>query len=151
MARPSRDTLRFLRESFDWKWTLVGTAMMVAGAAGLYLTGQPILTYIFKTHGALAGAALMASAALVVYFLGGLLVGRMSSGTTVKEPAVAGVLSLLIITGLQLKLGMLNIIGLVLGAPLCFGVSWLGGALGEKWQRSAGKPVNRERGTGNRE
>lgn len=142
MPHPRRDTLRFLRESFDWKWTLVGTAIMVAGAAGLYFAGQPILTYIFNTHGALAGAALMASAALLVYFLGGLLVGRMSTGSTVKEPAVAGVLSLLIITGLQLKLGMLNIIGLVLGAPLCFGVAWLGGALGEKWQRGARKTRN---------
>lgn len=135
--RPRRDTLRYLRESFDWKWTLVGTALMVGGAAGLYRALQPIFTFIFSTHGALAGAALMATLALMVYFLGGLVVGRMSSGSTVKEPAVAGVLSLLIITGLQLSLGMINIIGLVLGAPLCFGVAYLGGVMGEKWQRGA--------------
>ena len=61
----------------------------------------------------------------------------MSSGNTVKEPAVAGVLSLLIITGLQLSLGMINIIGLVLGAPFCFGVAYLGGVMGEQWQRGA--------------
>jgi hypothetical protein len=137
--RPRRDSLRFLRESFDWKWTLLGTAIMVGGAAALYQAGRSILTYVLNTHGALAGAGLMAGSALLIYFLGGLLVGRMSSGKTIKEPAVAGVLALLIITGLQLKLGMINIIGLVLGAPLCFGVAYLGGLLGEKWQRGANR------------
>jgi hypothetical protein len=62
------------------------------------------------------------------------VVGRMSSGRTVKEPAVAAVLSLLILFVLQLFLGMLNILGLILGAPLCFGLAYLGGYVGEKWQ-----------------
>ena len=50
-----------LRESFDWKWTLMGTLLMVGSAAGLYWALKPIFTYIFNTHGALAGAPLMPS------------------------------------------------------------------------------------------
>lgn len=137
--RARRDSLRqLLVESFDWKWTLLGTALMVGAVVLLYRTGRPILEYVFAEKGVLSGAALMAGAALLVYFLGGLLVGRMSSGNTIKEPAVAGVLSLIIVTGLQLSVGMVNIIGLVFGAPLCFAVAYLGGSLGERWQRRAG-------------
>ncbi len=137
-TRPRRDSLKHLfNESFDWKWTLIGTALMVGAVVGLYYSTRPIFTYLFAHEGVFKGACLMAGLALLVYFLGGLLVGRMASGKAIKEPAVAGVISLIIVFGLQLKVGMVNIIGLGLGAPLCFAVSYLGGSLGEKWQRRA--------------
>lgn len=126
-----------MAESFGWRWTLIGAVLMVAGAVGLYHAGRPILDDVFVRHGALAGAALMAGGGLLVYFLGALLVGRMSSGATVKEPAVAAVLALVVVTGLQFTAGMINVIGLLLGAPLCFAVAYLGGSLGERWQRQA--------------
>jgi hypothetical protein len=79
----------------------------------------------------------MVGVALLIYFLGGLLVGRMSAGETVNEPAVAGVLALVAVFVLQVTVGMVNIIGLVIGAPFCFGLAYMGGLLGERWQSAA--------------
>lgn len=123
------------KETFDWKWVLVGGGIIVGGNIVALVLLHSIIQHLFIEQGhVLAGAALMASVALSIYFVGGVVVGRMSSGRTVKEPAVAAVLSLLILFVLQLFLGMLNILGLILGAPLCFGLAYLGGYVGEKWQ-----------------
>ncbi len=130
------------RRGLDWKWVLLGVLFMVAGNSLAYWLLRPLLEQMLRDEEQVAhAAALMALTALSVYFVGGLLVGRMSQGQTVNEPAVAGVFSLLIVFVLQLQLGMVNVIGVVIGAPTCFGVAYLGGALGERWQRwSAGGP-----------
>jgi MFS family permease len=126
-----------IHERFDWKWVSLGVLFSVGGNLLAYLALRPILDdLLHRQERVLRAAALLAGVALAIYFLGGLLVGRMSRHHTVKEPAVAGVIAVAILTGLQLYLGMVNIIGLVLGAPVCFGVSYLGGILGEKWQEA---------------
>jgi hypothetical protein len=128
-----------LVEKFDWKWMMIGVLFIVGGNVLAYLAIRSILQdLIIRQERVLTGAMMMGGVALAIYFLGGLLVGRMSSGRTVKEPAVAAVLSVGLLFLLQLFAGMINIIGLVVGAPFCFAVAYLGGLLGEKWQEAVG-------------
>jgi hypothetical protein len=134
LATQSFHNLTVIRETFDWWWVLVGVGFLVAANLLAYLALRGVIEEIVRQQRVLTAAALMAVGALVIYFLGGLLVGRLSKGHTVKEPAVAAVLALVVLFLLQLAAGMVNIVGLVLGAPLCFGVTYLGGILGEKWQ-----------------
>lgn len=120
---------------FDWKWVFAGVLFVVAGNGLAWWSLRPLfMDLIDRQDRLMTGAGLMGALALTVYFLGGLLVGRMSSGHTVQEPAVAGVLGLAIVFVLQLFLGQVNVIGLVIGSPFCFGLAYIGGVLGERWQ-----------------
>jgi predicted MFS family arabinose efflux permease len=136
-------------ETFDWRWVSVGFLFMVGAQVGAYWLLRPILNdLIFRQERVVAGAALLAGTALLIYFLGGLLIGRMSAGHSVKEPAVGGVLAITAIFVLQLLLGQVNIVGLVIGAPFCFGVAYLGGLAGEKWQDRVRRPRPRPSSAG---
>ncbi len=120
---------------FDWKWVFAGVLFMVAGNGLAWWSLRPLfMDLIDRQDRLMTGAGLMGALALTVYFLGGLLVGRMSNGRTVQEPAVAGVLGLAIVFVLQLFLGMVNVVGLVIGSPFCFGLAYIGGVVGERWQ-----------------
>jgi hypothetical protein len=121
-------------EKFDWKWVAVGVGFIVAANTAVYLALRGLFARMVANEQVMTAALSMTGIALLFYFLGGLLVGRMSSGHTVKEPAVAGVLGVAIIFVLQLFMGRVNIIGLIVGAPFCFGVAYLGGVVGEKLQ-----------------
>jgi len=123
-----------IRERFDWWWVLVGIAVIVAGNVLAYLALRDVIEASIRQGQALTAALLTAGVALLMYFIGGLFVGRLSRGHTVKEPAVAALVALVILFLLQLSQEMVNIVGLIVGAPFCFGVAYLGGVLGEKWQ-----------------
>lgn len=125
-------------ERFDWKWVFVGAAFIVAGNVGLYLAMRGLIARLIAEDRVMTAAGSLAGAALLIYFFGGVLVGRMSNGRTVKEPAVAGVLGVVVIFVLQLFVGQVNIVGLIVGAPFCFGVAYLGGLVGEKLQARRG-------------
>jgi hypothetical protein len=129
-------------EKFDWKWVFVGVLFIVAGNAVVYLALRGLYAKMIADDKVMSAALSMAGVALLTYFLGGLLVGRMSKGRTVKEPAVAGVLAVVVIFVVQFFMGMVNIIGLIVGAPFCFGVAYLGGLVGEKLQGSGEKPAS---------
>ena len=131
----SYHNLTVVRDRFDWFWVLVGITVIVAGNVVAYLALHGVIHRLVVDHGrVLAGAALMAAMALLVYFGGGVLVGCMSKGYIVRELVVVVVVVLGIIFLLQLSVGMFNIVGLVVGAPFCFGVSYLGAVAGERWQ-----------------
>jgi hypothetical protein len=122
-------------EKFDWRWVSVGFLFMVGAHIGVYWLLRPVISDLtLRQERVVTGAALTAGVALAIYFLGGLLIGRMSVGRTVKEPAVGGVLAVVGVFVFQLFLGQVNIAGLVIGAPFCFGVAYVGGLVGEKWQ-----------------
>jgi hypothetical protein len=125
------------RDTFDWRWVLAGVVFIVVSNVVAYLAMRGLINHLILQERVLAAAGVMASGALLVYFLGGVLVGRMSKGHTIREPAVAAVLALVIVFIIQLAAGMFNLVGLVVGAPICFGVAYLGGILGEKWQDRA--------------
>lgn len=129
-------------EKFDWKWVFIGVLFIVAGNAVVYLALRGLYAKMIADDKVMSAALSMAGVALLTYFLGGVLVGRMSKGRTVKEPAVAGVLAVLVIFVVQFFMGMVNIIGLIVGAPFCFGVAYLGGLVGEKLQGPGKKPAS---------
>ena len=135
-----RTVTTFFGPEFDWRWVLVGVGFIVAGNLIGYQVLHGLIRYLIDSGRVLSAAGVMAGGALLVYFGGGVLVGRMSKGTTVREPAVAAVLALGVVFVLQLKAGMFNLVGLVVGAPVCFAVAYLGGFLGEKWQDRSGRP-----------
>jgi len=132
---PSESLVIRVYESFDWKWVSIGFLFVCAGNLLGYWLLRPLLEeLLFRQQRVLAGAALAGGTGLLVYFLGGLLVGRMSPRRTLREPAVASLLSLVAVFVAQLYLGQVNLLGLILGAPFCFGVAYLGAWFGEKWQ-----------------
>jgi len=124
-----------LRDKFDWGWVGVGFLLSAGGNLLAFQLVRPYVQHeLLRQERVLAAAALLAGISLVIYFLGGLLVGRMARGHTAKEPAVAGVLALTVVFVYQLYFGMVNLVGLILGAPLFFGVAYGGGVLGGKWR-----------------
>jgi RsiW-degrading membrane proteinase PrsW (M82 family) len=74
----------------------------------------------------------------VCFFLAGMLIGRLSKGRTIIEPAISAVLALSLLTILiPRQVGTWAFVLLVISAPLIFGVGCLGGWLGELWQESS--------------
>jgi cytochrome b subunit of formate dehydrogenase len=128
--------IKRLRRALHWRWVFFGVLVMVAGHVLAYwLLGETIVALV-EEDPVLAFAA-AAGVPLFIYFLGGLIVGRLSPGETIQEPAVAGVIGLLLVSGLQLLAGMINLFGLLIGAPFSFAMAYLGGWIGELWQASA--------------
>jgi len=81
------------------------------------------------------------------FFVGGIVVGRMSAGVTLKEPAVAGALSCMLVFAVARRLVRVAVVGgggvpvfdlrltsIVLMLPVCVGLAYVGGWVGEKWQ-----------------
>ncbi|MCC6749761.1 MAG: hypothetical protein IT371_18995 [Deltaproteobacteria bacterium] len=128
---------RWRPEKFRWRWVIVAILLVVGGHVGAYRALGPELVRLLEADRILVAFALATGTALGIYFLGGLVVGRMSTGHTTREPAVASLISLILICGLQFRMGMINIVGLLVGAPFCFGASYLGAWVGEKWQHVA--------------
>jgi hypothetical protein len=150
--------------AFDWKWIVFG-AVVITG------TQYIIVTLVFPlVAGASAGAGsgggsgvlralvedglagrlprtlvLMAALLAAGYLAGGAIVGRMSAGHTVVEPALAALVPVLFTLAQVLvrdREGMAaagvatwRIAGALVGALVpCFLLAMLGGWLGEKWQ-----------------
>lgn len=119
-----------------WRWVLLGLVVMVGGHVVAVALFGGLLSRLAQ-ESALFAFALSGALSLVIYFLGGLVVGRLSPGRTIQEPAVAGVLGLVLLFFLQLSLGMINLFGLLIGAPFCYAMAYFGGWAGERWQRAA--------------
>lgn len=117
---------------------------MVAGHVAAYLLLRGRIVSAVERDPVMAFAT-AGGIALAIFFAGGLVVGRLSPGRTIQEPAVAAVLGLLSIVGLQLLVGMINIFGLFLGTPFAFAMAYLGGWAGEKWQTAAERAAERRR------
>lgn len=78
------------------------------------------------------------------FFVGGVLVGRMSAGVTLKEPAAAGAVACLLVFVVaknlvwsgpaSVRVFDVRATYLVLMLPVCVGLAYVGGWVGEKWQ-----------------
>jgi hypothetical protein len=74
----------------------------------------------------------------VDFFLAGIIIGRLSKGRTILEPAISAILALsLMVIIIPRGVGTWAFVLLVFSAPLIFGVGCLGGWLGELWQDAA--------------
>lgn len=135
--------------SFDWKWMgggvliITATALLfvfgIKWALGSHLLEWPIGRRLFLLLTVVASS----------FFVGGIVVGRMSAGVTLKEPAVAGALSCVIVfavaktairvstqgtTPKAVLVFDLQLTSMVLMLPVCIGLAYVGGWVGEKWQ-----------------
>lgn len=132
-----------IKRQLDWFWIGVGLLLIVAGNLVLYtLAGTQIRGLVAEDRVVMA-FVLAGGLPLFVYFLTGVIVGRMSADRTVQEPAVAALLGVVVVAVLQYFAGMVNVFGVIFGAPACYAVAYLGGWIGERWQewseRRAGK------------
>jgi hypothetical protein len=126
------------RDWFEWRW--VGVAFVLCLGLNLvaFWAVQPVLEQLLRREEhVLTGAGLLGGVTLGICFVCGLVVARLALRRAVREPAVASVLAVLAMALFQLRLGMVNVAGAVLGAPLCFAAGYLGGRLGWSWRKRA--------------
>ncbi len=146
-----REVLTGRRRGLSVGWIAGGTGIFL----GLVLVDVVIVASILSLHlglGALAGFSSGEVSTLIVVFyvlvllalmgigflLGGIVIGRLSSGSTVVEPAISAVLALsLLVILVPREVGIIGFVLLVLAAPAIFAIGCLGGWLGELWQRTA--------------
>lgn len=132
------------KRGLHWGWVFVGVLVMVGGHVLAYLLlGARVVALVEKEP--MVAFAITGGVALAIYFAGGLVVGRLSPGQTIEEPAIAGVIGLVVLFGLQLLVGMLNLFGLIIGAPFCFVMAYAGGWVGEKWQARSERALSDKR------
>jgi hypothetical protein len=139
MVDPQHDDPRF-----DWLWMAGGTAIISLAALGfLYgineAVGRELVTWSLSRR-----FFLLITIVAFSFFVGGILVGRMSAGVTLKEPAAAGSVACLVVffiaknyvwAGEQaIRLFDVKVTYLVLMLPVCVGLAYVGGWVGEKWQ-----------------
>ena len=135
--------------AFDWKWM----------AGGILIISATALLFVFGIKWALGshllewplGRRLFLLLTIVAssFFVGGIVVGRMSAGVTLKEPAAAGAVACAIVfavakTAIQVSTDKvasesvlvfdLQLSSIVLMLPVCIGLAYVGGWVGEKWQ-----------------
>jgi len=139
MARGAGGKLRAVsntRSSFYWAWVLIGVVVIVVAHVAAYLAlGEHVRQ--LAERDSTAAFLIAGGVPLGIYFFGGLLVVRWAPGRTIQEPAVAGIRALALLFVLQLFVGMLNIFGLLIGAPVSFGMAYFGGWVGELLQKWA--------------
>jgi hypothetical protein len=143
-ARPGFDPLAELdqpaRQGLYWKWVGIGVVLILVLQVAVGLTLAPWLAeYLFVelNWGLLAVFGTLLIISLAIYFVAGLIVGRLSSGFTVKEPALASMIAAAINWGLEYFV-FRNVdtgIGYALVAmALCAALGAAGGSAGETWQ-----------------
>ena len=127
----------------NWGWVAIGVVMILAVQIVLGLTVTPLVVkkLVVDAHppnlyGALAVLIAMGA---TTYFLCGLIIGRVSKGYTVKEPAFASIIACAI--NLALAMGQRTatggVVGTVISCAIFGGLGALGGLLGEKLQARA--------------
>ncbi|MEM6784189.1 MAG: hypothetical protein AAF624_10710 [Bacteroidota bacterium] len=120
--------------TFSWGWTFasmaafVGIELVLGALVGELLLGN---AFSYNLRFLLQGLLNIAS-----YFLGGLLIGAVSPGLRLREPAVGAALAIVLMFSLT-ALTPFRFIGatggkLVLGAAIAFCLALIGAALGEK-------------------
>ena len=118
-------------QKFLWKWVIVGVIVCFAlNILFVFILSKLFLVHVFKF--AFIGF-------IISFVVTGFLVGYKSPGVTLKEPAVAGLLAVLLdwvylryIISLRVP-GLYLTVGLIIG----FMISLFGAWLGEKYQQNA--------------
>jgi hypothetical protein len=125
-------------QDLEWKWVIIGAVIIIAlNQATSFLLAEPVAVPLVLELGMLGGLLVFALLiGLLSYFVGGVIVGRMSPGETVREPAVASLFAV----GLNLVLNIAingqvpSVLGIAIAAGLGFGLGLAGGKVGEAWQ-----------------
>ena len=136
MPHPSQTEHSVFRDWFEWRWVGVGFLLSLGLNLIAFWAIRPVMAkLLFREQHVMAAAGLLSGVTLLVCFLCGVAVGRLSLRRAVREPAVASVLAILALSLLQLRLGMINIAGAILGTPFCFAAAYLGGRIGWRWRK----------------
>jgi hypothetical protein len=135
----------------SFKWILIGAGAIV----GVHFLMHPALAlplggFLLETVGLSRTVAIYAYQgilAVVAYLVGGFLVGWLSPGETLKEPAVAGVIAAVVINGVEYAIWPeeFGVIAALFGVVVGFGTALAGAWVGEKVQGDTTEKM-RERG-----
>ncbi len=114
-------------EGLNFKWIGIGlVCMFVLAIAGF------AYTYIVSGMGIHVIDMKVALIWLDAFFIGGVIIGKMSPGKTILEPAIAAILALLLLfLAVDIGIFQINVIILMLHAFL---FALIGGYIGERWQ-----------------
>jgi hypothetical protein len=122
-------------DKIQWKWVL--TSVVVGFALNVIFVLLPSKIFNINLNVALA-------AFLFSFVIAGFIVGYKSPGVTIKEPAFAGIIAvilewLFIEFGLQLNIAIPYLIA---GLALGFLFTLIGAWMGEKYQEKSGKRIS---------
>jgi hypothetical protein len=125
----------------DWKWIAIGVVVMVvlnfiAGIVLASVLGPQIKDATNIENIALSGGQLVLIAVIniLVFAVGGFIVGVRSAGRTIIEPGISAAIAVLI--GLLIS-GNFTVVNLIAGGLIPFVAGVVGGWLGERRQGKA--------------
>jgi len=127
------------RSRMRWIWVLAGVPVILgcAGLLSLFLLG--ITLQVNDSDALLGSIETLPWSITAGFFFGGLLVARVSKGSTIIEPALSGILSS---AGVVLMMGVARpsqiLIWVALSIPLAF-LAALGAFVGELMQKRSKK------------
>lgn len=121
---------------------ITAIVFLLTGAIGAVLSGgEAVVINLLEPRG---GPVMVLSTVLltvvlgVSFFLAGAIIGRLSKGKTIFEPAISSSIALaLLFVFLAPKSGTSGLLAFLFMGPIFFGLSCLGGWLGEVWQERA--------------
>jgi hypothetical protein len=130
-----------MNESISPKWLAIGAALII----GLNImwsllladaVGVPLVLSMGPIGGLLVFALILS---VLSFFVGGLFLGRLSPGETVKEAGLASVIAVIfnVIISTVLTGQFPGFLGIAIVGGLGYGLGILGGKAGEAWQRSS--------------
>jgi hypothetical protein len=127
-----------LMRKLDWKWIAIGVVVMVvlnfiAGIVLAFVLGPQIKDATNVENITLSGGQLVLIAVIniLVFAVGGFIVGVRSVGRTIIEPGISAAIAVLI--GLLIS-GNFTVVNLIAGGLIPFVAGVVGGWLGERRQ-----------------
>lgn len=131
------------------KWTIIGAAIIIALNQILTLLLEPATREALVASMGDTGGLLMLALIVAVgsYFVGGIIIGYASPGTTLMEPAIASAIAILFnVVIWWLRSGeLVNVIGVMVMIALGFALGLAGAKVGERLQGDTTDKM-RERG-----
>jgi len=122
----------------DWKWIAIGVVMMVAlsliaGIVLAFVLGSQIkdATNVQATNLSGGQLVLIAVFNILVFAVGGFIVGVRSAGRTIIEPGISAAIAVLIALLIS---GNFTAVNLIAGGLIPFVAGVVGGWLGERRQ-----------------
>ncbi|MCA9673002.1 MAG: hypothetical protein KC503_45735 [Myxococcales bacterium] len=126
-----------MRDRFDWPYLIVALVLLVGLTIGARVLVADSLADMVAQDRPLGALAISGGIPALTFFLVGLFVGRLTRGREVKVMALASLLGSAIVSTVGVRYFNLNIFAVAFGAPTLFVCGYVGGWIGERWQRIA--------------
>jgi hypothetical protein len=123
-------------QNLNWKWVGIG-AVIIIGLNQLWVRllieplGFPLMMNMGLYGGLIAFALIVA---LLSFFVGGIVVGRLSEGESVREAAFASIAAIIVnVVITVVQTGRLpGVLGIVIAAAMGYGLGFAGAKVGQK-------------------